>query len=234
VRPFTPTVQACRLGIQTHVGRSPLLYQLLHRARAAPRSRNLVGPATDLCIEAPSGSGNSVFVRSFQIANPDVSVAHHHHVAAQVKRSVAFGVPTLVILRNPIDCSVSRSREAPWMVGPVLPQWIHFFRAVESLESSVLRLSFELVTREPGAAVQRVNERFSRAFDTDLPDAEHVFARMDAGWRVITGGDDSEHNPNRPDPTAEELRKRVRPRAEAHPLAAPALELYERLRTGLR
>ena len=231
---LTPLVQSLRLGIQTHVGRSPLLYQLLHRTRSAPRSRNLVGPETDLCIEAPSGSGNSVFVRSFQIANPDVSVAHHHHVAAQVKRSVAFGVPTLVILRNPIDCSVSRSRRAPWMVGPVLSQWLHFFRAVEALDAEVLRLSFELVTSEPGTAVRLVNERFSRAFETDLPDAEDVFARMDAGWRQLSGGDDSVLNPNRPDPAADELRERVRPRAEAHPLAAPALELYERLREGLR
>ena len=233
MRRFTPTVQACRLGIQTHLGRSPFLYQLLHRARRAPRSRNLVGPATDLCIESPSGSGNSVFVRSFQIANPEVRVAHHHHVAAQIRRSVALGVPTLVILRNPIDCSVSRSRQAPWMVGPVLSQWIHFFRVVEVLEAGLLRLPFELVTSDPGAAVRLVNERFSRDFETDLPDAEHVFARMDAGWRQLSGGDASVPNPNRPDPSADEHRRRVRPRARAHPLAAPALELYERLRLGL-
>lgn len=233
MRPLTPTLQALRLGIQTHIGRSPFLYPLLHRARRAPRSRNLVGPETDVCIEAPSGSGNSVFVRGFLMANPGVRVAHHHHVAAQVKRSVGLSLPTLVILRDPIDCSVSRSKDAPWMVGPVLSQWIRFFQAVEALESSVLRLSFELVTRDPGAAVGRVNDRFGCGFDTDFPDAERVFAHMDEGFARAQGGAETLRNPNRPDPTRAKRKAQVRPLAESHPLAARALALYERLRKDL-
>jgi len=233
VRSLTPTYQSLRLGIQTHIGRSPFLYQLLHRARGAPRSRNLVGPTTDLCIEAPSGSGNSFFVRGFLMANPNVRVAHHHHVAAQVKRSVALSVPTLVILRNPIDCSVSRSADAPWMVGPVLSQWIRFFQTVEALEASVLRLSFELVTRDPGAAVERVNSRFACAFEAGFPDAERIFAQMDDGWTRALDAPACLRNPNRPDHARAERKTQVRPTAESHPLAGNALALYARLRRGL-
>ena len=53
------------------------------------------------------------------------------------------------------------------MVGPVLSQWIQFFRAVEGLEASVLLLSFEFVTHDPGAAVERINERFARRTQRD-------------------------------------------------------------------
>jgi hypothetical protein len=233
VRRSTPIYQVCRLGVQTHVGRSSFLYQLMQRVRRGPRSRNLVGPTTDLCIEAPSGSGNSFFVTGFLMANPDVAVAHHHHVAAQVKRSVALAVPTLVILRNPIDCSVSRSKHAPWMVGPVLSQWIHFFRAVEALEDAVLRLSFELVTSDPCAAVERVNDRFARAFQSELPDAERIFAHMDEAWSGGSHGPGPGRNPNRPDPARAEHKLQVRPLAESHPLAGTALALYERLGRGL-
>jgi hypothetical protein len=233
VRSLTPIYHSLRLGIQTHVGRSPFLYQLLHRARNAPRSRNLVDPETDVCIEAPSGSGNSFFVQGFLMANPGVRVAHHHHVAAQVKRSVGLSLPTLVILRNPIDCSVSRSKDAPWMVGPVLRQWIRFFQTVEALEASVLRLSFELVTRDPGVAVERVNSRFGCAFEPGFPDAERIFAYMDEGWPRALDGPGPSRNPNRPDHAQAERKLRARPMAESHSLAGDALALYERLRRGL-
>ena len=58
MRRLIRTYEVSRLGVQTQVGRSPFLYQLLHRLRSAPRSGNLVDPASDLCIEAPSGSGS--------------------------------------------------------------------------------------------------------------------------------------------------------------------------------
>jgi hypothetical protein len=146
VNPVGRIYEVSRLGVQTQLGRSAILYPLFHRLRGAPRSRNLVGDETDLCIEAPSGSGNSFFVKGFRMINPDARVAHHHHVAAQLKRSAARRVPTVVILRNPIDCVASRSQGAAWLAGPVFSQWIRFFETAEALRAVILPLSFESVT----------------------------------------------------------------------------------------
>jgi hypothetical protein len=97
----------------------------------------------------------------------------------------------------------------------------------------VLRLSFELVTREPGAAVERVNIRFGCDFEADFPDAERIFAHMDDGWKRALDSAEPLRNPNRPDRATVRRKSQVRPEAQAHPLAGKALALYERLRRGL-
>jgi hypothetical protein len=230
VNPVGRVYEACRLGVQTHIGRSATFYPLLHRLRGAARSRNLVDDATDLCIEAPSGSGNSFFVNGFRMINPDVRVAHHHHVAAQIERSVARGIPTLVILRNPIDCVASRSQGAQWLTGPVFSQWLRFFETAEALRAAILTLSFESVTRDPTGAVERINERFDRRFEARFPEPEQVFAQMDTAYSEALA--ERSRNPNRPDPTRAEARTRARQVAESHPLAPAAIALYDRLRSS--
>lgn len=228
MNPIGRALEAGRLDVQTQLGRSAVLYALLHRLRRVPRSRNLVGAGTDVCIEAPSGSGNSFLVSGFRMINSDVRVAHHHHVAAQLERSVARRIPTLVILRHPVDCVASRSQGAPWLTGPVFRQWIRFFEAAERLRASILSLSFESVTRDPGAAVERLNTRFERHFASRFPDAEQVFAQMDAAYAEARP--QGARNPNRPDPARAEARVRARRGAESHPLLPTAVALYERLR----
>jgi hypothetical protein len=225
---LTRTFEVCRLGVQTHVGRSPRLYQAMHRLRNAPRGGNLVGPASDLCIEAPSGSGNSFFVRGFLMVNPEVRLAHHHHVAAQLKRGVALGVPTAVILRDPVDCVVSRSYASPWMIGSVFAQWIRFFVAAEALAPSLEWLTFEGVTRDPAGAVEGINRRFGRRFESRFPEASRVFGHMDEIY-ARAAGEGGRPNPNRPITSKVERQQAIRPAVESHRLAAPARVLYRRL-----
>jgi len=229
VRALVRTVEACRLGAQTQLGRSPSLYRLLHRLRGAPRSGNLVEPTSDLCIEAPSGSGNSFFVNGFLMINPGVRLAHHHHVAAQLLRGVALGVPTAVILRDPVDCVVSRCSDASRLIGPVFAQWIRFFTTAEALAPSLLLLSFASVTGNPGEAIERINRRFARSFESRFPEAERVFASMDEAYAHAVGDAAGVRNPNRPDPSKADRKRSIRPSVESHRLAPAARALYRRL-----
>ncbi len=230
MNPVGRIYEVSRLAVQTQLGRSAILYPLLHRLRGAARSRNLVCDVTDLCIEAPSGSGNSFFVNGFRMINPDVRVAHHHHVAAQLKRSAARCVPTLVILRNPIDCVASRSQGAAWLAGPVFSQWIRFFETAEALRAAILTLSFETVTRDPAAAIDHINERFGCHFDSRFPAPEQVFTQMDTTYAEVAA--ERLRNPNRPDPKRAEARARARQVAKSHSLAPAAIALYDRLRNS--
>jgi hypothetical protein len=229
VQPLIRTYEVCRLRAQTEIGRSPFLYQLLHRLRGVPRSGNLVDPASDLCIEAPSGSGTSFFVNGFLMINSGVRLSHHHHVAAQLKRSVALRVPTAVILRDPIDCVVSRSYQAPWLVGPVFAQWIRFFTTAEALAPSLQLLAFGGVTGDPGAAVERINRRFTRSFESGFPEPSRVFGHMDEPYARAVGNGAGGRNPNRPNPSKIARQRAIRPLVESHRLAPTATALYRRL-----
>jgi len=219
---------AMLLDVRSYLGQKPFVFGCIQKAMPGQRSLTLVDKDTQFCIEAPSGSGNSYFVNGFMMANQDVRLAHHHHVAAQVRRSVHFRVPVLVILRDPVDCVVSRTWHSPLLAGAVFRQWIRFFRAVDEVQDSVLIASFESVTSKPDGVIEGVNARFGTSFDVCFPDEKLVFKRMDAAYSAGAGAP-GRRNPNRPDSEKRTLKKQVRPVIEAHGLAKTARGLYTKL-----
>jgi hypothetical protein len=217
------------LDIRSYLGQRPFVFGCVQKVMPSRRSLGLVVRDTQLCIEAPPGSGNSYFVNGFQMANRGgVRLAHHQHVAAQVKRSVHFRTPILVILRNPVDCVVSRTWHSPLLAGAVFRQWIRFFRAVDEVRNSILIASFESVISNPGKVVEGINERFDTSFDVRFPEEKLVFERMDAAYSVNKGAP-GRRNPNRLIRDKQLLKEQVRPGIEAHELAKTARGLYEKL-----
>jgi len=218
------------LDIRSFVGQSPRLFGLVQRLSPTRRIQNLVERNTGLCIEAPSGSGNSYFVNGFLMINPDVRVAHHHHVAAQVTRSARFKVPTVVILRDPIACVVSRAAfwNAAILIGPMFRQWIRFFRAVEQVYDCVLVLPFESVTSKPEEAIKAINERFGTTFNSRFPTMEQISTDMGREYARIIGEEGEQKNPNLPNAEKEAAKTRFRSLVSAHRLAQPARGLYYR------
>lgn len=212
------------------MGQSPRLFELAQRLSPTRRIQTFVGRDTDICIDAPSGSGNSYFVNGFRKINPGVRMAHHHHVAAQVMMGVHFQVPTVVILRDPVACVVSRT--AFWntlvLIAPIFRQWIRFFRTVEGLQDRVLVASFESVTRRQEMVINAINARFETEFNTRFPEMEHIAADMDRSYAKSTGGAEKK-NPNLPGVEKETVKDRFRSRVAAHRLAQPARDLYARL-----
>jgi hypothetical protein len=218
------------LDTRSFLGLSPRCFALVQRLSPTRRIQNLVGRNTDLCFEAPSGSGNSYFVNGFRKINPDVCVAHHHHVAAQVARGVLFKIPTVVILRDPIACVVSRTSfwKDPILIGPVFRQWIRFFQVVEQVQNHVLIVTFESVTKKPEEVIKAINSHFDTNFDSRFPEMEQIAEDMNRVYARYTGGLE-QNNPNLPSAEKKAVKACFRSRVTAHPLAQPAYELYSRL-----
>ena len=218
------------LDTRSFVGQSPQLFGLLQKNEPACRLESLVGKNTDICIESPSGSANSYFVNGFQMVNPEVRVAHHHHVAAQVTMGVRLRVPTVVLLRDPVDCVVSRAAfmNSPILIGPIFRQWIRFFRAAEQVRDKILIVSFESVTKQPEEVIRAINVRFGTSFNSKFPGMEQISARMDRRYAQVTGKSE-QRNPNLPSTDKEAFKSRIRPFVMEHRLARPACDLYSRL-----
>ena len=218
------------LDIRSFAGQSPRLFGVLQGLSPTRRIHNLVEKNTGICIEAPSGSGNSYFVNGFRMINPGIRVAHHHHVAVQVTRSVLYQVPTAIILREPVDCVVSRVAfwNAPVLIAPIFRQWIRFFRAVEQVVDRVLVVSFESVTRQPDEVIKAINEHFDTSFNSRFPEMEQIAADMDRAHARNAVGPE-QRNPNLPSAEKEAAKTRFRSLVAAHRLAQPATSLYSRL-----
>lgn len=218
------------LDTRSFVGQNRHLFGLVQRLSPTQRIHTLVQRNTDICIEAPSGSGNSYFVNGFRKINPNVRVAHHHHVAAQVMRGVHFQIPTVVILRDPIACVVSRAAywNTPVLIGPIFRQWIRFFRTVEPILDRATVVSFESVTRRPNEVIKAINDQFDTTFNSRFPEMEQIAADMNRAYARSAGGPDQQ-NPNLPSAEKEALKTHFRSLVAAHRLAQPACDLYSML-----
>ncbi len=194
----------------------------------------MVAPGTGICIEAPPGCGNSFFVNGFQLANPEVQVASHHHVPAQVVNALRLGIPTATILRNPIDSTLSRvafgRKEDVRFIGANLMYWIRFWETIEDLVDVVPMVSFDSLVTNPSGVVAVVNGYYGTSFVETFPDQKKIFGVMDEKRRSRIGREaDTGPSPNRPDEAKAEKKAALRGLVENHHLARKGLAIYSRL-----
>lgn len=223
-------VQQARLSALTVLGRHPTLFHLV--AGFGSGRQTLVTETTGLCIEAPPRCGNSFFVTGFSMANPQVELAHHHHVPAQVMRATSLRVPVVTLLRNPIDSALAKAAPGnqPFLIGTTLRRWIVFWDVVQGLASQIPVVPFEYLIEDPAGVITRINQQFGASFSTDFPDTARVFAEMERSRLSNLGAQAAaKPNPNIPHESIAETEARLRPGAQRHPLSDQALRTYREL-----
>lgn len=114
---------------------SPRVIPSTRDAPGAPpswRGRKLVTKDTDLVIEGFPGSANSFVANAVRAAiDQPANVESHFHHGVQLTRAVAFGVPTVVLVRPPRDACRSLKTKSPNLVDALIVlRWLHYHRAV--------------------------------------------------------------------------------------------------------
>lgn len=124
--------------------------------------RQLVGRNTELLVEGAPGSGNSFVFHAIEEAHPNLNIAGHLHLSAQVKVAAELHIPTLVLYRHPIDSVVSIcSREpSPDCLRRRLYDYTNFYRNVISLKSSYLLVHFNEAVSDLPAVIESLNQKF--------------------------------------------------------------------------
>jgi hypothetical protein len=120
---------------------------------------------TDLVVEGFPRSANTFVKAAFVDANPDCTVASHLHVARSVRRAVRMGLPTVVLVRDPVDAVASLLVRDP-RVDPrtALRAYQRFLVGVLPVIDRVVVAPFEQAVADPTAVVLAVDERFDRTF----------------------------------------------------------------------
>jgi hypothetical protein len=187
-----------------------------------------IGPRTQLVVEGYPRSGNTYAATAIAMAQPGgLVVATHVHVPAQVKRAVARGLPTLFVVRHPIDAVASTIVAAPHIrPAAALREYDHHHQEVLPLADRLVVATFEQVTTDLGGVVARLNQRFAIAlvpFDhTDASEAA-VQGEIERHYDVVHG-----RTGERAVPRPSEARRDETARVRAV-LTAPALaELLSR------
>lgn len=211
----------------------PICAPLLVRITGDGKRRDLTA-ATGLVIEGYPRSGNTFAVEAFRAAqHVPVSISSHVHTPAQVLRGISAGVPTVLVVREPIAAATSLMLAAPY-VSPrgALYEWIRFHRRLVPHRREIVVATFDQVTTDMGAVIERVNAQYGTAFDSfhhDDAGEAAVFAHMEAHNARLHGGQVSERDAPRPSPIRAAQQAGVRQRLLVPALAgrrAEAATLY--------
>lgn len=174
------------------LGRYPKLYFALGGLRGEVFQKRKVTKDTDIVIDGYPRSTNSFAVGAFRHAqSTPVEIAHHLHVPAQIVRSCELGIPTILLIRHPVDAIVSYRalhREGEMVEGesrdplrmgfsPFFRSWIDFYETTLDHRKSVVVALFDEVIRDFGKIVERVNSKYERSF--------HPFKHTDRNVRRV-------------------------------------------------
>jgi hypothetical protein len=151
-----------RWALQSRWARHPSY--LVYSTRRHPTA--VLQAGTELVIEAYPRSANTFSAFAFQLSQPrPVRLAHHLHAPAQIAAAARRGVPVLVSVRHPRDCTISVSIRSPHVsLSQALDAYRRFHEAVLPYRDSCHVALFEDVTSDFGGVVEGLNGRFGTAF----------------------------------------------------------------------
>jgi hypothetical protein len=188
-----------RYRTKQFIGRHPWLYRAMFQNRSGYEDL-LVADDTDICIEGFPRSANSFAVAAFRHAQDEpVGIAHHNHVPAPVLTAVQKGLPTVVLIRDPVEAVIS-NRGLQLQIGTVedkampmhvsfkaqLNAWQSFYETVWPQRDQVVMAPFEDVIDDFGLIIDRVNTRFGTEFDRFEHTTENVEAiRSSRGYHAL-------------------------------------------------
>ena len=126
--------------------------------------RRVVRPDSDVVIEGYWRCGNHFATYAFMVAQQrPVAIAHHFHAPAQLMLAVRWGVPAVLLIREPIEAVASATiylhRQDP---GSFLKFYQLFHRAVVGLADRVVVSDFPTTVGDFGAVIEALNARYHR------------------------------------------------------------------------
>jgi hypothetical protein len=221
-------------GARGVVSGHPGLFIPYARYRYRRTEDRVVRADTELVIEGFPRSANTFAVVAFEFAQArPVRLAHHLHAAAQVKAAVAMGIPTILLIRDPDDVTLSHLIRKPHLTPrTVLSNWTRFYEGLLPRRAHVVVADFREVTEAFGEAIGRVN----RLFGTDFARFEHTEANAAACFAIIERrsgrryGEVVETRVARPSASREERKRALRRTLETGALEEPrrrARSVYE-------
>jgi hypothetical protein len=217
----------------------PAVYMPVGRVRHRGKPSYLVTRDTEFVLEGCGRAGSTFAMLAFASVQPrPVRTVSHTHAAAQVIMAVRWEIPTLVIVRPPLESALAHMARRDIAARPTLVSWIRFHRRILPFRHGFVAVSFADMTSDFGAVTERVNDAFGTSFGVfrHTPENEAaVFAEIERRNRSRWG---DQMTPERARalarPTAERsaLKQRLRTQLEVPELAglrAQAEELHRTL-----
>ena len=208
------------------MGRHEILFQLLPFSEKNRWKK--ISPDKDICIEGFPRSANSFFAKAFRRYNPTAKAAHHMHAPLQIIKAVEYGIPCVVLIRNPIDAIASvLVIDRTLSTRFAIQSYINFYERIWPVGNSVVISEFAETTQSPHRVVERINQRYGTSFYMEpiTPDVKkNIFEQLQATQKELN---QPEHLVAIPTEAKARIKQDVLKELENHPLLSTANMLYQ-------
>jgi hypothetical protein len=203
--------------------------------RAQRKRRNRPARPTDqIVIDGYPRSANTFATRALMSANPGVAASHHMHAPANILLAARYKLPTIVVVRAPVDAVLSEViSHSRLSLRRGLLEWNSFYATALPVLDQIVVGEFSVVTSDYAIVIEAVNRRFGTHFvpyHNSAEADEAVFASIEAGARARgKSGTLLEQQVPRPSTERADRKAALRAeleRAELQPLVEQAQSLY--------
>lgn len=190
-------------------------------------------PGSKVCIEGFPRSGNTFFVSAIRCWNPQLAISHHSHLASSAKYLSRRGVPTVILIREPVAAVSSAMVWDGKLLATVgLIAYISFYRSLRKFWPELLVLGFEECTQAPDIAVQKINSRYGTELnwvEYGPSESESLRRRLE---RLDTRNNRNARNSTLPNEEKNALKQVCATRVRESPLLVTAQRLYDSIEVG--
>lgn len=206
--------------------------------------RKVVERGDDALIDGYPRSANTFAWEAFLTSQDrPMKVGNHFHTPAQFMLARKYGIPAMLVLREPLAAASSLVvfDEALYNPAGTLRYYLDFHRPLLRIADSFVVAPFEEVTSDFGKSIDRLNARFGtrfRSFDHTKEAAQAIFDAMETRLkkRESERGTDLKLRRNYPHELKDQRRKEVAAAFDAPALAglrAEAKQVYDQLMATL-
>lgn len=210
---------------------NPFLYRIYIRLIG---STPLPHPPAKVFITGIGRSGITFAGWLFRELFPDQPFASHFHTIASLKTARKKGIPTVVLIRNPLDCAASavvknisagRGNEDT-NIDRAINDYIDYYSYVEKNRDDFTVVGFKTVTQSP--------DRFIGVLaDLKIVEEYPKQAVLSAAERVLNRLRDTDKRPPEqrmvPNARKENTKDAIKQKISRHPALAEATKLFESL-----
>ena len=171
-------VTACKARLREAFRTNPVVFNFLgRRQESGIKLRRVCRKGDDVVIDGFPRSANTYATHAFIMAQPrEIKIGNHCHAAAQFFLSKKYGVPAMLVIREPVGAvsslMVFRGQSDP---TEAIAQYIAFHQPLKRIRGSFLVAPFDLVISDLGECVRQLNAKFKTNFSSKMPENEVVF-----------------------------------------------------------
>lgn len=123
--------------------------------------KSIISRQSDICIDGPYRCANHYMLEALSKFYPTCNIAHHYHSPSSLKLAVRFNIPSILVIREPIDQISSAKVFLPNIsIDQHIYESLHFLGSLVSLHNDIIVSDFSRTTQNIKSIANEIQNNF--------------------------------------------------------------------------